>query len=134
VSRFLLLGSILLNNKTTQLNYGLVTHSNTSVISHNFLEEDERFDSYLSYSLPKQEDSEEEEDKEEEEDEEEEDETSEASRCNSFTSGHVRFTLFYLSRTLAKTPYRLPPPTPPHQKKSFLSLIKPHCFPLLVSR
>jgi hypothetical protein len=47
--------SILLNNKTTQLDYGLVTHSNTAVLTHNFLEEDERFDSYLSYSLPKEE-------------------------------------------------------------------------------
>jgi hypothetical protein len=47
--------SILLNNKTTQLDYGLVTHSNTAVLTHNFLEEDERFDSYLSFSLPKEE-------------------------------------------------------------------------------
>jgi hypothetical protein len=47
--------SILLNNKTTQLDYGLVVASNTStssLINHNFLEEDERFDAYLAYRPP----------------------------------------------------------------------------------
>jgi len=41
---------ILLNNKTAQLDYGLIVPSGqtTAIINHNFLESDERFDSYLN--------------------------------------------------------------------------------------
>merc|ERR1719422_571067 len=59
---------LLLNNKTKQLDYGLLTQ-NVNVLNHNFLEEDERFDSYLTVSSH----SKTEEESEEEEEEEEED-------------------------------------------------------------
>merc|ERR1719422_1634964 len=59
---------VLLNNKTNQLDYGLVPQNERNVVHHNFLEEDDRFDSYLSIRI-KPDVEEEEYDDEEEEDE-----------------------------------------------------------------
>merc|ERR1719471_774397 len=42
---------VLLNNKTHQLDYGLVPQTERDVVRHNFLEEDDRFDSYLSIRI-----------------------------------------------------------------------------------
>merc|ERR1719410_2235450 len=57
---------VLLNNKTNQLDYGLVPQTERDVVKHNFLEEDERFDSYLSMRIkPSEEEADEEDDEEE---------------------------------------------------------------------
>merc|ERR1719150_665557 len=56
---------LLLNNKTKQLDYGLLTQ-NVNVLNHNFLEEDERFDSYLTVSSHSKTEEESEEEEEEE--------------------------------------------------------------------
>ena len=57
---------VLLNNKTNQLDYGLIPQTERDVVKHNFLEEDERFDSYLSMRIkPSEEEADEEDDEEE---------------------------------------------------------------------
>ena len=57
---------VLLNNKTNQLDYGLVPQTDRNVVHHNFLEEDDRFDSYLSIRIKPNDEGEEEEEDEEE--------------------------------------------------------------------
>ncbi|XP_023347388.1 protein furry [Eurytemora carolleeae] len=89
--------SILLGNKTAQLNYGL-THTNSTALTHNFLEEDENFDAYLTQNPQSQKD-------EEESDEDEESEASGGS--GSVTSGHGSMSS---SRSSGVT-FALPPPT-----------------------
>ena len=56
---------VLLNNKTNQLDYGLIPQTERDVVHHNFLEEDDRFDSYLSIRIKPSDEEVEEEDEEE---------------------------------------------------------------------
>jgi len=47
-SDHLSVAGVLLNNKTNHLDYGLLPQTERNVLHHNFLEEDEKFDSYLT--------------------------------------------------------------------------------------
>ena len=91
---------LLLNNKTRQLDYGLHT-TNVNVLNHNFLEEDERFDSYLTISTHGKG----EEGSEEEADEEPDDEGISVASSNRSLPSHSRSTSSTMGVTFA-------PPTP----------------------
>ena len=96
---------LLLNNKTKQLDYGLLT-PNVNVLNHNFLEEDERFDSYLTVSSHHH-------TKLEDESEDEEGEEEEEEQVRMAGGGSERASLASHSRsTSTATGVTFAPPTP----------------------